>query len=203
MNKLFVGTGVALVTPFLSDKKIDYNSLKRIIKFVDLPQINYLTILGTTGESATLSWSEKIEILKFMIKNSSGKPILLGLGGNDTARLLKEINLINKYDINGILSVTPYYNRPSQAGLISHYRQIADASDHPIILYNVPSRTGVNLESKSTLILSEHSNIMGIKEASGNIKQCERILNSRPKDFLLISGNDAKRIYFCFGQLQA
>ena len=89
MNKLFVGTGVALVTPFLSDKKIDYNSLERIIKFVDLPQINYLTILGTTGESATLSWSEKIEILKFMIKNSSGKPILLGLGGNDTAKLLK------------------------------------------------------------------------------------------------------------------
>ena len=203
MNKLFVGTGVALVTPFLSDKKIDYHSLERIIKFVDIPEINYLVIIGSTGESATLSWDEKIEILEFTKGKAPDKPILFGLGGNDTAQLLREIGIINKYPIDGILSVTPYYNRPSQAGLISHYRQIADASDHPIILYNVPSRTGVNLESKSTLILSEHSNIMGIKEASGNIKQCERILNSRPKDFLLISGNDAKRIYFCFGQLQA
>ena len=191
MSKLFLGTGVALITPFLSDNKIDYNSLERIIKFVDLPQINYFAILGTTGESATLSWNEKIEILKFIVEKAPNKPILLGLGGNDTAQLLKEIKLINKYNIHGILSVTPYYNRPSQAGLISHYRQIADVSDHPIILYNVPSRTGVNLESESTLILSEHPNIIGIKEASGDLKQCERILNSKPDDFLLLSGNDA------------
>ena len=194
MNELFVGTGVALVTPFLSDKRIDYSSLERIIKFVDLPEINYLAIMGTTGESATLSWNEKIEILEFTKEKAPNQYILFGLGGNDTAQLLKEISLINKYPIDGILSVTPYYNRPSQAGLISHYRQIADASDHPIILYNVPSRTGVNLESDTTLILSEHPNIMGIKEASGNLKQCERIINSKPDSFLLLSGNDPETL---------
>ena len=194
MNELFVGTGVALVTPFLSDKRIDYSSLERIIKFVDLPEINYLAIMGTTGESATLSWNEKIEILEFTKEKAPNQPILFGLGGNDTAQLLKEISLINKYPIDGILSVTPYYNRPSQAGLISHYRQIADASDHPIILYNVPSRTGVNLESDTTLILSEHSNIMGIKEASGDLKQCERIVNSKSDNFLLLSGNDSETL---------
>ena len=194
MNELFVGTGVALVTPFLSDKKIDYDSLERIIKFVDLPEIDYLAIMGTTGESATLSWNEKIEILEFTKGKAPDQPILFGLGGNDTTQLLKEISLINKYPIDGILSVTPYYNRPSQAGLISHYRQIADASDHPIILYNVPSRTGVNLESDTTLILSEHSNIMGIKEASGDLKQCERIVNSKSDNFLLLSGNDSETL---------
>ena len=194
MNELFVGTGVALVTPFLSDKRIDYSSLERIIKFVDLPEINYLAIMGTTGESATLSWNEKIEILEFTKEKAPNQPILFGLGGNDTAQLLKEISLINKYPIDGILSVTPYYNRPSQAGLISHYRQIADTSDHPIILYNVPSRTGVNLESDTTLILSEHSNIMGIKEASGDLKQCERIVNSKSDNFLLLSGNDSETL---------
>ena len=194
MNELFVGTGVALVTPFLSDKKIDYDSLERIIKFVDLPEIDYLAIMGTTGESATLSWNEKIEILEFTKGQAPDQPILFGLGGNDTTQLLKEISLINKYPIDGILSVTPYYNRPSQAGLISHYRQIADASDHPIILYNVPSRTGVNLESDTTLILSEHPNIMGIKEASGDLKQCERIVNSKSDNFLLLSGNDSETL---------
>ena len=194
MNELFVGTGVALVTPFLSDKKIDYDSLERIIKFVDLPEIDYLAIMGTTGESATLSWNEKIEILEFTKGKAPDQPILFGLGGNDTTQLLKEISLINKYPIDGILSVTPYYNRPSQAGLISHYRQIADASDHPIILYNVPSRTGVNLESDTTLILSEHPNIMGIKEASGDLKQCERIVNSKSDNFLLLSGNDPETL---------
>ena len=194
MNELFVGTGVALVTPFLSDKRIDYDSLERIIKFVDLPEINYLAIMGTTSESATLSWNEKIEILEFIKEKAPSQHILFGLGGNDTAQLLKEISLINKYPIDGILSVTPYYNRPSQAGLISHYRQIADASDHPIILYNVPARTGINLESDTTLILSEHPNIMGIKEASGNLKQCERIINSKPDNFLLLSGGDPETL---------
>ena len=194
MSELFVGTGVALVTPFLSDKRIDYDSLERIIKFVDLPEINYLAIIGSTGESATLSWNEKIEILEFTKGKAPDQPILFGLGGNDTAQLLKEISLIDKYPIDGILSVTPYYNRPSQAGLIYHYRQIADASDHPIILYNVPSRTGVNLESDTTLILSEHPNIMGIKEASGDLKQCERIINSKSDDFLLLSGNDPETL---------
>ena len=191
MNELFVGTGVAMVTPFLLDKKIDFKALERIIKFVDLPEINYLSIVGTTAESPTLSWSEKIEILEFVKEKATNQPILFGLGGNDTNQLLKEINCINKYNIDGLLSVTPYYNRPSQAGLISHYRQLADSSDHPIILYNVPSRTGVNLASDTTLILSEHPNIIGIKEASGNLEQCKRISESKPDDFLLISGNDA------------
>ena len=191
MNELFVGTGVAMVTPFLLDKKIDFKALERIIKFVDLPEINYLSIVGTTAESPTLSWSEKIEILEFVKEKATNQPILFGLGGNDTNQLLKEVNCINKYNIDGLLSVTPYYNRPSQTGLISHYRQIADSSDHPIILYNVPSRTGVNLASDTTLILSEHPNIIGIKEASGNLEQCKRISESKPDDFLLISGNDA------------
>ncbi len=191
MNELFVGTGVAMVTPFLLDKKIDFKALERIIKFVDLPEINYLSIVGTTAESPTLSWSEKVEILEFVKEKATNQPILFGLGGNDTNQLLKEVNCINKYNIDGLLSVTPYYNRPSQAGLISHYRQLADSSDHPIILYNVPSRTGVNLASDTTLILSEHPNIIGIKEASGNLEQCKRISESKPDDFLLISGNDA------------
>jgi 4-hydroxy-tetrahydrodipicolinate synthase len=141
-----------------------------------------------------LNWNEKIEILEFTKGKAPDQPILFGLGGNDTAQLLKEISLINKHPIDGILSVTPYYNRPSQTGLISHYRQIADASDHPIILYNVPSRTGVNLESDTTLILSEHPNIIGIKEASGDLKQCERIVNSRSDNFLLLSGNDSETL---------
>ena len=191
MNELFRGTGVALVTPFLLNKKIDFEALERIIKFVDFPEINYLSIVGTTAESPTLSWNEKIEILEFVKEKATNQPILFGLGGNDTNQLLKEINYINKYNIDGLLSVTPYYNRPSQTGLISHYKQIADSSDHPIILYNVPSRTGVNLASDTTLILSEHPNIIGIKEASGDLEQCKRISNSKPDDFLLISGNDA------------
>ena len=191
MNELFVGTGVALITPFSLNKKIDFNALERIIKFVNLPEINYLSIVGTTAESPTLSWNEKIEILEFVKEKAKNQPILFGLGGNDTAQLIKEIKYINKYNIDGVLSVTPYYNRPSQTGLIAHYRQVADSSDHPIILYNVPSRTGVNLESDTTLILSEHPNIIGIKEASGDLKQCKRISSSKTDDFLLISGNDA------------
>jgi len=191
MNELFAGTGVALVTPFSLNKEVDFDALERIIKFVNLPEINYLSIVGTTAESPTLSWNEKIEILEFVKEKAKNQPILFGLGGNDTAQLIKEIKYINKYNIDGVLSVTPYYNRPSQTGLISHYRQVADSSDHPIILYNVPSRTGVNLESDTTLILSEHPNIIGIKEASGDLEQCKRISISKTDDFLLISGNDA------------
>ncbi|AEL28061.1 4-hydroxy-tetrahydrodipicolinate synthase [Cyclobacterium marinum] len=189
--KKFTGTGVALVTPFKADGAIDYPALERVIEHVILGNVDYLVVQGTTGESATLSEEEKMEVLAFTKKiNRSRVPIVYGLGGNNTAALLAAMDTIDFSEIEGVLSVSPYYNKPSQAGIIAHYEALADKCPVPIILYNVPGRTMSNLSAATTLKLAQHKNIIGIKEASGNLEQCMRIVNSKPDDFLLISGDD-------------
>ena len=187
----FKGTGVALVTPFLEDQQVDYPSLERLINHVIAGGVDYLVVLGTTGESATLTASEKTKVLKACVEYNKGRvPLMLGLGGNATQKLIDEIEQTDFYGVAGLLSVSPYYNKPTQEGIIAHYRALADASPVPLVLYNIPGRTMSNLSSATTLALSHHPNIVGIKEASGNLEQCMQIAASMPKDFLLLSGDD-------------
>ena len=187
----FKGTGVALVTPFLEDQTIDFDSLKRLIDYVITGGVDYLVLLGTTGESATLTASEKAQVLKASVTYNKGRvPLMLGLGGNATQKLIEEIEQTDFYGVAGILSVSPYYNKPTQEGIIAHYQALADASPVPLVLYNIPGRTMSNLTALTTLALSHHPNIIGIKEASGNLEQCMQIATSMPKDFLLLSGDD-------------
>ena len=187
----FKGTGVALVTPFLEDQQVDYPSLERLINHVITGGVDYLVVLGTTGESATLTASEKALLLKASVEYNKGRvPLMLGLGGNATQKLIEEIEQTDFYGVAGILSVSPYYNKPTQEGIIAHYRALADVSPVPLMLYNIPGRTMSNLTAATTLALSHHPNIIGIKEASGNLEQCMQIAASMPKDFLLLSGDD-------------
>ncbi|MCE2778917.1 MAG: 4-hydroxy-tetrahydrodipicolinate synthase [Algoriphagus sp.] len=187
----FKGTGVALVTPFLEDQQVDYPSLERLINHVITGGVDYLVVLGTTGESATLTASEKAQLLKASVEYNKGRvPLMLGLGGNATQKLIEEIEQTDFYGVAGILSVSPYYNKPTQEGIIAHYRALADVSPVPLMLYNIPGRTMSNLTAATTLALSHHPNIIGIKEASGNLEQCMQIAASMPKDFLLLSGDD-------------
>ncbi len=187
----FKGTGVALVTPFLEDQQVDYPSLERLINHVISGGVDYLVVLGTTGESATLTASEKAQLLKASVDYNKGRvPLMLGLGGNATQKLIEEIEQTDFYGVAGILSVSPYYNKPTQEGIIAHYQALADASPVPLMLYNIPGRTMSNLTAATTLALSHHPNIIGIKEASGNLEQCMQIAASMPKDFLLLSGDD-------------
>ncbi|MCH7400487.1 4-hydroxy-tetrahydrodipicolinate synthase [Belliella kenyensis] len=185
------GTGVALVTPMNSDYSIDYPGLKNLVNHVIEGGADYLVVLGTTGESATLSKDEKKEVLKACIEYNSGKlPIVYGLGGNHTSAVLEDIKTTDFKGIDAILSVCPYYNKPSQKGIIAHYSMIADASPVPVILYNVPGRTVTNMTADTTLQLAKHPNIIAMKEASGNIEQCMNIAEGMPEGFLLISGDD-------------
>jgi 4-hydroxy-tetrahydrodipicolinate synthase len=187
----FKGTGVALLTPFLEDQQVDYPSLERLINHVIAGGVDYLVVLGTTGESATLTASEKALLLKASVEYNKGRvPLMLGLGGNATQKLIEEIEQTDFYGVAGILSVSPYYNKPTQEGIIAHYQALADASPVPLMLYNIPGRTMSNLTAATTLALSHHPNIIGIKEASGNLEQCMQIAASMPKDFLLLSGDD-------------
>jgi 4-hydroxy-tetrahydrodipicolinate synthase len=187
----FKGIGVALVTPFQEDQQIDFASLTRLIDHVIAGGVDYLVLLGTTGETATLTASEKSQVLKVCVEHNKGRvPLMLGLGGNATQKLLDEIEQTDFYGVAGILSVSPYYNKPTQEGIIAHYRALADASPAPVILYNIPGRTMSNLSAETTLTLSHHPNIVGIKEASGNLEQCMQIAAAMPKDFLLLSGDD-------------
>ncbi len=187
----FKGTGVALVTPFLEDHQVDYSSLERLINHVIAGGVDYLVVLGTTGETATLTASEKTKVLKACVEYNKGRvPLMLGIGGNATQKLIEEIEQTDFYGVAGLLSVSPYYNKPTQEGIIAHYRALADASPVPLVLYNIPGRTMSNLTAATTLTLSHHPNIVGIKEASGNLEQCMQIAASMPKDFLLLSGDD-------------
>ena len=189
--KKFKGSGVAMVTPFHADKSIDYDGLERVIEHVITGGIDYLVVQGTTGETATLSSSEKKEVLAFSIKSNRGRlPIVYGIGGNHTQALLDEIETTDFSGVDAILSVSPYYNKPTQEGIIAHYETVADASPVPIILYNIPGRTMSNLTADTTLTLSEHPNIIGVKESSGNLEQCIQIAAKKKDDFLLISGDD-------------
>jgi 4-hydroxy-tetrahydrodipicolinate synthase len=187
----FKGTGVALVTPFHDDFSIDFDSLKRLIDHVVSGGVDYLVVLGTTGEAATLTSEEKKTVLKACLEyNAARVPVMLGIGGNNTHEVVNEIKNTDFYGVAAILSVSPYYNKPSQQGIIAHYIAIADASPVPVILYNIPGRTMSNMTASTTLQLSHHPNIVGMKEASGNLEQCMQIAASMPKDFILLSGDD-------------
>lgn len=191
MKSKFYGTGVPLITPFDDDGDVDYEAIRRLVDFYIDNGIDYFVIHGTTSESPTTSWEEKFKILDLVIeKNHSRKPIVAGFGGYNTAEIIKCIKNRDFSGIDAILSVTPYYNKPNQRGLIEHYKAIADAAPVPIILYNVPSRTNVNLNPETILKLAEHPNIIGIKEASANLVQIMDILKNKPNDFLVISGDD-------------
>ena len=190
MNNLS-GTGVALVTPFTPDLAVDFAAWRRLLDHCLTGGVEYLVINGTTGESPTVSSSEKAELLRGAVAHVAGRvPLVYGIGGNDTAAtetLLRETDLEG---VTAILSASPAYNKPSQAGLVAHYQRLADAAPRPLLLYNVPGRTASNLSADTTLRLAEHPNIIGIKEASGNLEQCLTILARRPAGFLVLSGDD-------------
>jgi 4-hydroxy-tetrahydrodipicolinate synthase len=203
MENKFAGTGVALVTPFTQNLDIDYASLGRLLKHVSQGGVEYLVVLGTTGESATLSAQEKEEVLTFVKKNNTaGLPIMYGLGGNNTREILEQIAHTDWDGVDAILSVSPYYNKPSQAGIYEHYKAIADTCPVPVMLYNVPARTSSNMTAATTLKLAKHPNIIGTKEASGDMVQCMEIARGKPADFLLISGDDLLALpMICFGAM--
>lgn len=187
----FKGTGVALVTPFLAGGHIDFDSLTRLVNHCVNGGVDYLVVLGTTGESATLSAEEKAAVLDCVKQANQGRlPLVLGHGGNDTARLIAGMQQIDWQGVDAILSVSPYYNKPSQAGIQAHYEALATDAPVPVILYNVPGRTGSNMSASTTLKLAAHPNIIGIKEASGNVEQAMAISAGKPQDFQLISGDD-------------
>ena len=191
MTHVFKGTGVALVTPLLENQDIDFESLKHLIDHVIQGGVDYLVALGTTGESATLTKLEKAKVLKACVQYNNGRvPLMVGIGGNATQKLVEEIEETDFEGISGILSVSPYYNKPTQEGIIAHYRALAEVSPLPLLLYNIPGRTMSNITAETTLTLSQHPTIIGIKEASGNLEQCLQIALAKPKDFLLLSGDD-------------
>lgn len=190
-NKNFGGTGVALVTPFDDNNSVDYGAFKKLLNHVTSGGADYLVVLGTTSESPTLTKAEKDEIVRFVVEyNNSRLPIVLGMGGNNTEELSKNLLEGNLEGIDAILSVAPYYNKPSQGGMFQHFIKLADASPVPVILYNVPARTGANLSAETTLRLAEHQNIIASKEASNDLEQCAVIVANCPSDFSLISGDD-------------
>jgi 4-hydroxy-tetrahydrodipicolinate synthase len=185
------GTGVALATPFTSNLDVDFEGLEKLLSHVIHGGVDYVVVMGTTGESPTINADEKKKILDFIAEKIHGTlPIVYGMGGNDTAKLQNDLKNLDTTHIDAILSANPYYNKPQQNGIIHHYEQAADVSKVPLILYNVPARTASNLLSDTTLELAEHENIIGTKEASGDLVQCAKIAAHKPDDFLLISGED-------------
>ena len=188
----FKGLGVALVTPFLQDGNIDFPALKNLVNHLINNKVDYLVILGTTAETPTLTVEEKKDVVKTVVDVTDGRiPLLIGLGGPSTKDVIYQIETFADTGVDVILSVTPYYNRPSQEGLFLHYKEIALHSPLPVILYTVSSRAACNLEPETTLRLAELDNIIGVKEASGNINQIMRIIKHKPDNFLVISGDDA------------
>ncbi|MBQ9638086.1 MAG: 4-hydroxy-tetrahydrodipicolinate synthase [Bacteroidales bacterium] len=190
---LFQGTGVALITPFRKQESIDFSRLGDLLDNIIESGANYIVALGTTSEAATMTESERTALTEFIIDQTGGRvPIMLGIGGNNTLAITDQISHTNFDGISGILSVVPYYNKPQQRGLVQHFKNIAEVSPVPVVLYNVPGRTSCNLTAESTLQLAEEcSNIIGIKEASGNMGQIMEILRNKPSNFHVISGDDA------------
>ena len=188
----FTGTGVAIVTPFTTKGDIDFPALTKLVEHLIKGRVEYIVVLGTTGETATLSKEEKQQVIAHIIKATKKRiPLVLGVGGNNTAELVMQLKKDDLSGFDAILSVSPYYNKPSQEGIYQHYKAIAKASPLPIILYNVPGRTSSNITAETTLRLAnEFKNIIAIKEASGNIEQCMKIIKYRPDNFLIISGDD-------------
>jgi 4-hydroxy-tetrahydrodipicolinate synthase len=193
MLKKLKGTGVALVTPFHKDGSIDFKGLEKLVEHVIRNGVDYLVPLGTTGESVSLSRDEKTAVQDFIVEVNNGRvPIVLGIGGNNTQEVINCIKKTDFHTIDAILSVSPYYNKPSQRGIYEHYKLIASASPVPVILYNVPGRTGSNMSAETTLSLAHDvKNIVAVKEASGNLDQIMQIIKNKPKDFLVISGDDS------------
>lgn len=191
MQELFRGTGVALVTPFDSELNIDYNSLQKLLELNAAGGVDYFVVNGTTGEAATTNKREKRDLLKFIqANNAKNLPIVYGTGGYDTLDIVNHVKEMDWTGVDALLSVSPYYNRPSQKGIIAHYEAVADACPVPVIMYNVPKRTGSNMSASTSVELSKHENIIGIKEASGDFGQIIDIVANKPDDFLLISGDD-------------
>lgn len=191
MKEKYFGTGVPLLTPFNDDMSVDYNTVANFVDYYIANGINYLIVHGTTSEAPTTTLEEKMKIIEVVVeKNQKRVPIVAGFGGYNTQEIIDNIKKCNFEGIDAVLSVTPYYNKPNQRGLLEHYKAIADISPVPVILYNVPSRTNVNLEAETTLQLAEHPNIIGIKEASGNLPQIMTIIKNSSKDFFVVSGDD-------------
>jgi 4-hydroxy-tetrahydrodipicolinate synthase len=185
------GTGVAIITPFAKSFKVDYVALEKLINFNINNGVNYIVTLGTTGETPTLTATEKIDIINFTYDIVNGRvPVVVGVGGNCTSEVIQNLQSYPLTKCAAVLSTSPYYNKPSQEGIFQHYKAIALASPKPIILYNVPSRTGSNITAETTLRLAEEKNIIGIKEASGMMVQCMHILKNRATNFLVVSGDD-------------
>jgi len=192
MSKTFHGAGVALITPFLGDMQIDYPGLGRLVDSQVGNNMDFLVVLGTTAETATLSDTEKQSVIDYVIARTAGKiPVMVGVGGNSTADVINQINSINLGKADGILSVVPYYNKPSQEGIYRHFMAIAAASPLPVVLYNVPGRTGISMSAETTLRLAHDAkNIIGTKEASGNFGEIIKILKGKPDCFSVITGDD-------------
>ena len=189
---MFTGTGTALVTPFRTDGSLDEQALRSLVQRQIDAGINFLVPCGTTGESPTLTHSEHLRVVELTVETAKGRvPVLAGAGGYNTAEVISLAKELQHLGADGILSVTPYYNKPTQEGLFQHFKAIASAVNLPIILYSVQGRTGVNIEPATVLRLSQIENIVGIKEASGNISQMGAILNLVPRDFLVLSGDDS------------
>jgi len=187
------GTGVAIITPFTQNNKIDFNALGKVIDAMITAGVEYIVTLGTTGETPVLTNPEKIDILNYTYEKAEGRiPVVVGIGGNDTADLIQDLTHFPLDKATAILSASPYYNKPSQEGIFQHYKMVAAASPKPVVLYNVPGRTGRNMSASTTLRLAnEIDNIIGIKEASGDMAQCMQILRDKPLNFLVVSGDDA------------
>lgn len=193
MNKL-AGTGVALVTPFDENLDVDAGSLVNLVKYVMAGGVDFLVVLGTTAESATLTAEEKAKVVRIVAKENRGRlPLIVGIGGNSTAEIIREIQTVEWLkDCQGILSVTPFYNKPGQEGIYAHFRAIAEVSPLPLCLYNIPGRTGVNMNASTLLrLVTDCPNIMAVKEASGNLEQATAIIKDRPENFSALSGDDA------------
>ena len=190
------GVGAAMITPFKSDFSCDWDSLRSMLDYVIDGGTDYIVSLGTTAETPTLSPDEKNEVLRLTKEHVAGRmPIVAGAGGNDTRKLIEHIKQMDLEGVEAILSVTPYYNKPSQEGLYQHFMAVADSSPVPVILYNVPGRTGVNMTAETTCRLAaDHPNISAVKEASGKIDQIDQIIKNRPEDFLVLSGDDGMTV---------
>lgn len=195
--KQFSGLGVAIVTPFKSDGSIDYNSWDTMLKTID-NIVDYIVLFGTTGESPVIEIEEKQEAIQYFKNNLNGKTkLVIGIGGNNTKKVIQEINKLELSGVSGILSVCPYYNKPSQEGIFAHYKAISEASPLPIIAYNVPGRTVINIEAKTSLrFANELDNVIALKEATADLDQLMNILNERPENFTVLCGDDALALSF-------
>ncbi|MBC7947202.1 MAG: 4-hydroxy-tetrahydrodipicolinate synthase [Chitinophagaceae bacterium] len=192
LRKKFTGTGIAIVTPFTTDGKLDRDAFKRLIEFWIEGKVEYLVVLGTTGESATVHGEEKQEVFTIVKDLVKGRlPLVAGIGGNDTAEVIDGFKNFDLSGYDAILSVAPYYNKPNQEGIFQHYKALSDATPLPIMMYNVPGRTGLNVTAETQLrIARECKNVFATKEASGNMEQINHIIKHKPQDFMVISGDD-------------